>query len=274
MNVNLSAQGAPTQAGLPGILAELYGPAGYSANFSVTAAELAYLREAIFTQWMLRIEAKHPDLADAFRAGGLEHYGSLSHLISHETLWRKENRVLPKESVAALTQFEFVKRLVGGLGHGCRISNVAFLSGKAPNYPEIYWRLVRPHAVGDVGALHTDRWSHDTLVGDKRLYDDDETTVKMWLAIYAEPGLNGLYVVPGSHRKEWRIKHTRLADGHPRPVLDEPLGNYAKVLVPTAPGQAILFNDNLLHGGAVNAGDTTRVSVEITFILKRSSSMQ
>lgn len=257
-------------SGSLGLMADLYGAAGYSTAFSINAAELAFLRDAIFRQWMSRLEAVHPEHADAFRAGGLEHYGRLSHLISHETLWKKEHRVLPKESVSALARFDFVHRLTAELGGECRISNVVFFSGEVPDYPEVYWRLVRPNVAGDVGALHTDKWFHDLLGGGRSLYGEDETTVKMWLAIYAEPGLNGLYVVPGSHAKAWRVVHTPAADGYNRPALGEPLGHYARRLVPTAPGHAVLFNDKLLHGGAVNAGATSRVSVEITFILKRS----
>jgi hypothetical protein len=178
---------------------------------------------------------------------------------------------LPKESVSTLARFDFVHRLTAELGGQCRISNVVFFSGEVPDYPEVYWRLVRPNVASDVGALHTDKWFHDLLGRGKSLYGEDETTVKMWLAIYSEPGLNGLYVVPGSHAKDWRVDHTPGADGYKRPALGEPLGDYARRLVPTAPGQAVLFNDRLLHGGAVNAGTTSRVSVEITFILKRSS---
>ena len=263
--MNVEASGA-------GIMADLYGAAGYSTAFSVDAVELTLLRDAIFAQWMARIEAVYPEHANAFRAGGMEHYHRLSHLISHETLWRKEHRVLPKESVATLVQFDFVRRLTAEFGGGCRMLNLVFFSGEAPDYPEVYWRLVRPTIDADVGGLHTDKWFHELLGSGKSLYqEENETTVKMWLAICAEPGLSGLYVVPGSHRKTWRVKHTLAADGYCRPSLDEHLGDYARHLVPTAPGQAILFNENLLHGGAVNAGTASRISVEMTFILKRSS---
>lgn len=255
----------------PGILDDLYGAAGYSTALFVSAAELAFLRDAIFRQWMARIEAVHPDKAAAFRTCGLEHYHRVSHLISHETLWTKEHRVLPKSSVKSLARFDFVRRLTDSLGGRCRISNVVFFSGEVPNHPEIYWRLVRPHVPTDVGSLHTDKWFHELLGNGRSLYGDDETTVKLWLAIYAESGLNGLYVIPGSHRKSWRVKHTPGADGYDRPSLDEPLGDYARLLVPAASGQGILFNDGLLHGGAVNAASTCRVSVEMTFILKRSA---
>lgn len=261
-------------AGDAEMLADLYGQAGYSTAFRIDAAELAFLRDAISGQWLARIEALHPEHAHAFRAAGLENYHRLSHLISHESLWGKQYRVLPKESVAALARFDFVRRLTAALGGACRISNVVFFSGEAPDYPEVYWRLVRPNVAADVGALHTDKWFHQLLAGGASLYAEDETTVKMWLAVYAEPGLNGLYVVPGSHAKSWRVRLMPASDGYDRPVLDEPLGDYARLLVPTAPGQTVLFNENLLHGGAVNCGTTCRVSVEMTFILKRMVSVQ
>jgi Phytanoyl-CoA dioxygenase (PhyH) len=254
----------------PGILANVFGAAGYSAGFAIDSNELAFLRNAIFTQWISHIEAAYPDHAEAFRAGGLEHYHRLSHLISHESLWPKESRVLPREAVSTLTQFDFVQRLNNELGGSARLCDVTFFSETIPGYPEVYWRLVRPGIAKDVGAMHTDKWFHNILGNGKPLFGDDEVTVKMWLAILTEPGLNGLYVVPGSHRRSWRVKYTPAADGYNRPSLDEPLDEQARHLVPVAPGQAILFNENLLHGGALNAGSTSRVSVEITFVLQRA----
>jgi hypothetical protein len=254
------------------LLADILGPAGYTTAFSISAAELAFLREAIFAQWIERIEALHPELVPQFRAAGLEHYHRLSHLVSHETLWPKECRVLPKATASDVSGFEFVQRLASAFERHCRISDVVFFSNSVPGYPEIYWRLVRPGVASDVGAMHTDRWFHDILgeTDTSSLFGDDETTIKMWLPIYTEPGLNGLYVVPGSHRKQWRVKYTEARDGFRRPSLDEPLEEDARHLVPVVAGQAILFNENLLHGGALNGGKTSRVSVEITFVIKRT----
>jgi hypothetical protein len=254
-----------------GILANVFGAAGYSSDFVIGSKELAFLRNAIFAQWITHIEALYPAHANEFRKGGLEHYHRLSHLISHESLWPKESRVLPRDAVSTLTQFDFVQRLNIELGGSCRLSDVTFFSETIPDYPEVYWRLVRPGVATDVGGMHTDRWFHNILGNGKPLFRNDEITVKMWLAILTEPGLNGLYVVPGSHRKTWRVKYTPAADGYARPSLDERLDEHDRHLLPVVPGQAILFNENLLHGGALNAGSLSRVSVEITFVLPRSS---
>ncbi|CAM2138779.1 Phytanoyl-CoA dioxygenase [Pararobbsia alpina] len=251
------------------ILEEIYGPAGYSTAFRIDADELTFFRDAISAQWITRIEAAHPEHAAQFREAGLEQYHALSHLVSHSDLWPKEARVLSREAVATLSDFKFVRRLRSHFGADCRISDVTFFSESVAGYPEVYWRLVRPGVKTDVGGMHTDRWFHDILGDGAPLFSDDETTIKMWLPIFTEPGRNGLYVVPGSHRKDWTVKYTPGSDGFPRPALDEALDDDARVLLPVEPGQAILFNENLLHGGAVNAGSTSRVSIEITFVLKR-----
>ena len=37
-------------------------------------------------------------------------------------------------------------------------------------------------------------------------------------------------------------------------------------LIETLPGESIIFNDNLLHGGALNLGTNTRISTEFTIL--------
>lgn len=256
------------------ILAAIFGEAGYSIDFAIADRELEYFRDVISRQWIARIESVYPEHAAHFREVGLERYHELSHLISHSELWPKEQRVLARDAVANLPQFDFIRQLRTIFGVDCRISDVHFFSGPVPGYPEVYWRLVRPGVATDVGGMHTDRWFHDILGDGTPLFGADETTIKMWLPIFTEVGRNGLYVVPGSHHKVWHVKYTQGADGFRRPSLDEPLADNARYLVPVKPGQAILFNENLLHGGAVNTGSTTRVSIEITFVLKRAALRQ
>ena len=53
-----------------------------------------------------------------------------------------------------------------------------------------------------------------------------------------------------------------------KPILEMQEKDINPILVPSIPGQAIIFHDDLLHGGALNKGQTTRVSAEFT-LLKR-----
>jgi hypothetical protein len=250
-----------------GIVEDIFGQAGFSTAFSLDPGELAFLRDAIAEQWMARIEEIYPGHVAAFRAAGMTHYHRLSHLVSHENLWRKPHRILPMESVVPFTRFDSIRNLMSALGGGCRISDVTLFSGNAPAHPEVCWRLVRPDVPTDVGGMHTDKSFEKVLNSGQLAYAEDESTIKMWIAVHTVPGLNGLYMVPGSHRRTWRFAHRSAADGYERPVLDEPLGEYTRELVPTSPGQALLFHEDLLHGGAVNTAPTCRVSLELTFVI-------
>jgi len=132
------------------------------------------------------------------------------------------------------------------------------------DWEEIYWRLVRPHEPSDVGPLHADRWFWDlgdgtTPAGRERL--------KVWIAIVAEPGLSGLRGVPGSHLRDWRY-HGETRDGKTKPQIDEDETELNPQLLPTGAGDAVVFHDRLLHGGAVGSGLLTRVSIEFTMFVK------
>ena len=129
---------------------------------------------------------------------------------------------------------------------------------------EIYWRLVRPGAAQDVGPVHADRWFWDLGNG---VTPPGVERVKIWIAVVTQPGRNGLQVVPGSHMRDYRW-HGEERDGIRKPVFDEDQEQIGLELLEFVPGQAIVFNDSLLHAGAVNQGSTTRVSVEFTLFTR------
>ena len=53
-----------------------------------------------------------------------------------------------------------------------------------------------------------------------------------------------------------------------KPVLLDKEDSFEMTLVNTLPGESIIFNDNLLHGGALNLGLKTRISTEFTILQK------
>jgi hypothetical protein len=79
-------------------------------------------------------------------------------------------------------------------------------------------------------------------------------------------GQNGFKYVAGSHRKKWRY-HGVLKDGLMKPQIDEDESALGAEIFMSQPGQAIVFHDKLLHGGAPG-GSTTRVSLEFTMFVK------
>ena len=55
-----------------------------------------------------------------------------------------------------------------------------------------------------------------------------------------------------------------------KPILLDDKKCFNMNLVKTYPGECIIFNDELIHGGSINLGTKTRVSTEFT-LLKRTS---
>ncbi len=163
--------------------------------------------------------------------------------LSHDEVKNKANRIFTPEEVERVKVFEFLKAVRNDLGN-FTVSDVVVGSEIQRGREEVYFRVVRPNEEADVGALHRDTEHHARVPG---LHRADEETVKAWIAVETEPGLNGLLVVPDSHRS----------------TLQTP------ELLRLSPGDIVLFNENLLHGGALNRGARARVSVEITLCFPR-----
>ena len=232
---------------------ELFGSPGYSLQYRLLPDELIFMRREIAEQMRKRV-------SEAFS----EHKQNGS----HQELWgRKNHRLFTQAAVERVKEFNFLKFVGYELG-AWRLSPVIYEGGIYRDKEEVYWRLVRPHHETDVGGLHADSWYLDhfkdaqgPLIGEK------EYTLKCWIPIEVEPGLNGLEVVPDSHSREWRTQTTqRPGLSRPHIEIDEPVRTR---LLSTKPGNVVIFNDKLLHGGVVNRGEHSRVSAEITLVLQR-----
>jgi len=238
---------------------------GYCTDIRLTPHELEFFREAIQRQWLERIAELYPDLAPRFAEGGLANYHKLAHLVDHQKLWPKPYRVLPASVAAQAKQLPVMDRLRSAFGDFV-ISDYAYENEIEDGREELYWRIVRPNVRTYVGQLHADKWFHERLgSGDYGMFEAGTETIKIWTAIYCEPGRNGLIIVPHSHERDWRYQHVK-AGNSTRPQILEDEETLGGVLVGTEPGTLLIFNDGTLHGGAVNQGDFTRVSMEITMV--------
>lgn len=239
---------------------------GYSADVRLSPEELAVFRAEITAQWLSVIGKQHPELVPQFREAGIANYHKLSHLVKHEKLWPKENRCLPLESCKKIKALPFLQTLREELGD-FRLADVFYGDTHEPGREEIYWRLVRPDAATDVGSLHADKWFHELGGQDDRAFPRGSVTVKIWIPIFSVPGKNGLMIVPNSHLKSWRY-HGEPGRGGIKPIIDEDVATIGAELIPTDPGNMLIFDEGTLHGGAVNRGGETRVSVEITMVFE------
>ncbi|KMP10410.1 hypothetical protein UZ36_07720 [Candidatus Nitromaritima sp. SCGC AAA799-C22] len=231
---------------------------GFSTDLSLENEELVRLRHLIRDQWLGHIKTIVPEHVNRFEELGMERYHEASHLLDHGSVWPKKVRILPQDAVLEIRKMNFISQLENYFGP-FEISDEENVGRE-----EIYWRLVRPNEKNDIGPLHADGWFWELGHGTT---PDDVVRVKVWIGIYVETGLNGFVYVPDSHLKDWPY-HAVLKDGFNKPMIDVSEDSLNPLLFESKPGDAIIFHDKLLHGGAPSRGDRTRVSLEFTMFVK------
>lgn len=232
---------------------------GFSLHLKFLPEELDRVRYLVRNHWLEQIRLAAPESWEYFNAIPMNHYHQYSDLLNHDALWCKANRILPESAVGLIRKTSLIKNLEQQLG-AFNISNEEALQSE-----EIYWRLVRPNQPNDMGPLHADSWFWDLGHGTT---PPDKKRIKVWIALECEPGLNGLRLVPHSQKKQWRY-HGEYRHGFVKPVLDEEEHTLGAEIMYTSPGDAVVFHDNLLHGGAPNHGKYTRVSMEFTIFAEK-----
>lgn len=235
----------------------LEGPEGFSTELRFTVDELAMVRGLVKSQWLQRIEESGSGLSKVFENMEMKHYHEQCQILDHKNMWPKSKRILGSDAVKAIRQTSLIKALEAEFG-------LFEISGEdGIENEEVYWRLVRPDGATDVGPLHADEWFWAMGHG---VTPSGCNRVKVWISLYSEMGQNGLKFVPGSHKKTWRYRGVG-KDGFMKPRIDEDETALGAELFMTQPGQAIVFHDRLLHGGALG-GSATRVSLEFTMFVK------
>ncbi len=239
---------------------------GFSTDLNLSPGELTRIREAIVEQWLSAISERYPGLVEQFREYGIASYHKLAHLVDHQLLWGKETRLLPQNVVETIAQLAFMEKLRNVFGE-FSISDVVHRNTVMHGKKEIYWRIVRPRVIDDVGPIHADKWFHNISGPGCGMFPAEFVTVKVWIPIFCELGKSGLVVIPNSHKLDWQYEYIE-KDGIKKPSILENVSLLRSELVPTQPGTLLLFNERLLHGGSINHGEKTRVSTEITLVLK------
>jgi hypothetical protein len=245
------------------IISKINNNPGYSTDLVLSNHDLENIKKFIQNDYLSILNNLGITSFDSRINSEIENYHHISHLIDHNTAWSKLSRCLSQFNVEIIKRSDFFDTIRSIFGP-VSISKLTFGNDYDLSREEIYWRLVRPNFPEDVGALHADSWFHAALNSYGKAIPENSRTIKVWIPIFCEPGNNGLLVVDNSHHRDWSYDIVVSNNmGYPR--LNEKVN--PKLLL-TPPGRAIIFGDKLLHGGAINLGSTTRVSVEITLILE------
>jgi len=209
----------------------------------------------------------YDDLLNAFLAHGSDKMGEGVTALSQFTSWlnlsNNFERIKPKS--ARLFPFDIAKPLAEKIVNSLPFTfpKGAFISDEERlGFPNIYWRCVRSDAASDVWGLHTDRWFWE--IGEASVAKEWHR-VKIWLPLQQPKNESGLWILPGSHNKHYNYDVVKGTDGKLRPRLADEITHLPLVPAQVNVGQAIVFNDNLLHSGV--SVSSLRLSVEFTIAL-------
>jgi len=247
------------------ILYQINNSPGYSLNLSLNSEDFEFFQRSIYSQWITTLKKYSPQIRNLAKKENLEikNYHKFSHLIEHSKIWCKKSRILPFEFIHNFSNSIFYKELKNIFGE-IEISDEENLG-----YGNIYWRIVRPFENSDIGPLHRDSWFwqlNDKFPKPKYKF----SRIKVWIAIETESGKSGLLVENNSHKRKDIKWEGDFREGIMKPKLIDKAEQFKMKLINTKPGDSILFNDDLIHGGALNTGKNTRVSTEFTILVKNN----
>ncbi len=241
-------------------LSRIDNDAGYILDIKLSDKEIEVVQKLIHQHALTLVEKYYPEHLSLFSKTPMNMFHQHDQLIDHKLIWTKKNRVFPTFYTNQIKQLPFfakVKEIFGPIG----------IANEEDLYPEeIYWRFVRPNQENDVGPIHADKWFWD--LGHGKM-PEGYFRLKMWIPIWCDKGGNGLRIVPYSHHNNYQCDKV-FRDGMYKPMFDEKKHNLNLVALQNNPGESIIFHDRLLHGGCVNRGTNSRVSIEFTMLVKKN----
>ena len=237
------------------IIQETSGDKGYWTGVLFSEKDISDIQALIQHQFLSRIYQVSPRLEAKFRANGIENYHLISDQINHSKVWSRTARRFSPEGVQRVQQ----SKLFDSLN---KIFGMAEITAEEIGAtPEIQWRLVRPNRPEDTAPIHADYWYWNL---NKWKVPKGKKCLKVWTMIGGEAGFAGLNLYPGSHKhQDWPFTAEE-RHGLVKPFFVAENMKILAELPLTPPGTSIIFDYALLHAGALNTGNTCRVSFEFT----------
>jgi len=226
----------------------------YSSNcFGYSVVECGELtktcNESVLNDLNLKMGREFESLATAAAHASNEHFDRFKN---------KKERMLTSCSVNRISELLEIKKYLNILAGDYVTDEEGW------GFGNMYWRLVRANSANDVGPMHADAWFWNL---GQWPFPDTHERVKMWLPLIQNDVEPSFKLVPCSHLEEFHYRSTLGVDDKLRPIFHEPEVEKKAIVAPVTVGNAIIFNDRLLHGG--RATDSLRVSVEWTIAVRQ-----
>ena len=223
-------------------------------TLKINKDELKILRNIVNEHFHKVIKTNYPNLNLNTK---INEYHKISEKVEHNKIWPMVSRVLSEEKYNQFLKFELIDRLSKMFG------KFSISDENKLGYGELVWRLVRPNKKDDVGPIHCDKWFWD--LNPNHYVPKNCERVKCWISLWCD-NKNGLQVYPKSQLKNFKYKSEK-RHGYMKPIFNHSHIENFMEKQNCDPGTVIIFNDKLLHGGVVNEGLQTRVSMEFTMFV-------
>ena len=233
---------------------------GFYTGLVLNRFDLEFIKSLIRKKIILKIKKNYPNLKKELKNFNISEYHHLSKYINHQKLWPKSERLLSESSVKKIKKLNFFSTLQKYFG------KIIISNEESIRKEEMYWRIVRPNTDSDVGPLHADKWFWDLnpWKAPKNSY-----RLKIWIPIVNESKKCGLVYWPMSHKKNIKYKFLKI-NGKKKPIEPKISDKVKLKSFNVKPGNAVIFHDNLLHGGEIGKSKT-RVSIEFTMYIKKAN---
>ncbi len=212
------------------------------------------------------------DMIEAIHCSNLESLGhphqSIFSIVEpdiHKILGEKKYRFFSNSQIFKIKNSQFFKLLKQKLSKSS-ISKKAINGEFSSNSDdeEVYFRMVRPFFLSDVGVPHADSWYH-------KIYGEDGSeelanSFKIWIPVFPEPGTVGLSIWPQPNALYKDFKIYKKNKVEVPAISDKDMQQIKLQPIPLKAGELLIFPPETIHCGMVNYGTKNRVSIEITLI--------
>ena len=177
-----------------------------------------------------------------------------------ESMFNKRSRSFKKEYAIPISIF-FKNYLEDILN-----SKIEFSDELSLGFPCLSFRIIRPFNKNDIGSLHADQWFIDIGVTPIRKPKLKSQLVKFWMPIEVEAETSNLLIIPNSHREKNKYEYEIIKTTNgAKPLIKENFDKNDIFMIKNKNGYPLIFNMDIIHGGAVNKSKTCRVSIEFEF---------